>query len=476
MKRILLAIAIAFAPFAGALSASAAESGAPPSVDPRQAVAAAAELYAGELLDNPPEDLNRAEIAMAFGWIHLFDMLGAGEPMRAEPYLQAALDQGLAEAGVVLGSMYLGREEYGGAKDLPRAVGYFERAAALGSVDAERQLAVIYLDGLEDIPADPARGRRHLVAAARRGSELALRRLEPLVQAAAEREKENPGQEPDLPASLEGIPDPALANEARERSTRLSEATAKVFDLLEKRLAEMELGIRGGADRDGAVAEEKRAELLGLLRKTVDESAKELIASQPDDKSAGEVALVIGVFHYMGVLHGVDLDKAREYMELALAKGVPEARVTLGELWLGFAAKAGSEFVRDVPKAMDYLEAAAAEDSVDGLRLLGAIYAEGVEGVAPDPVKSEEYFLAAARHGDPEALERLAPAFAEAAAWKAEHPGEKAELPASPEEAVDPALAAAAEKRNREIAGVAEMVNTELNRKVLEVMGPHVGK
>ncbi len=454
----------------------AAEAPADSPSEPRLAIAAAADGYADELLDQPPEGLTRADIAMAFGWIHLFDMLGAGQPAKAEPYLQAALDLGLPEAGVVLASMYLGKEEFGGARDLPRAIAYYERAASLGSVDAERQLAFIYLDGLEDIPADPALGRRHLVEAARRGSEQALRRLEPLSAEAAAWEKANPGQKADVPSSLDGIPDPELAKAARERSVQLSEATARVFDLLEKRLAELEIGIKDSAGPGGAMAAEKRAELMALLKKTVEESARALIARQPDDKSAGEAALVVGVFHYMGVFHGVDPAKAREYMELALAKGVPEARVTLGELFLGFALDPASDFERDPARGLELLNAAAEVGSVDAFRLLGAIYAEGMAGIAADPAKSEQYFLAAARHGDAEALERLKPAFEKAAAWEAEHPGEKSPFPSSPEAVVDPALAGAAERRSREIAQVAEMVNTELNQRILEVMDPHFAK
>lgn len=218
------------------------------------------------------------------------------------------------------------------------------------------------------------------------------------------------------------------------------------------------------AEPPPAVVHEYNAELEDIMRKleeAVDAGVRDLIARQPDARSAGDVALIVGIFHHIGLFHGVDLPRAREFMEVALDNGVVEAGVTLGELHLGFALPEAESAERNVDKGLLYLEEAAEKDSVDALRLLGILYSDGADGVAPDADRAERYLLAAARHGDAEALRRLEPLFAEAAAWELEHPGEKAILPSSAEAATDHALREAAMRRGEELSAVALMVREE---------------
>lgn len=216
-------------------------------------------------------------------------------------------------------------------------------------------------------------------------------------------------------------------------------------------------------------------EVMQKLEKAVDAGADALIAAQTDDKKAGDIALIMGIFHHIGHFHGVDIPKAGKFMELAHEKGVVEAGVALGELNLGFAVPGAKSEDRDLDKALAYLNAAAAADSVDALRVLGLLYAEGADGLPADPEKAEEYFLAAARHGDPESLIRLTPLFEQAAAWECEHPGETAQFPSSPDKIIVPELAAAAAERNRELGRMADMIATESEKWAAAVLGEEEG-
>lgn len=410
----------------------------------REAVVAAADAYAAELMAEPPADLTKGEVGLAFGWIFLHDMLGKTSLEKAVGYLEIALDNGVPEAGVVLGAIFMGNEDAGGhERDVPRALAYYHKAADGGSVDALRMLGILYEEGAEGLEADPARARGYLREAARRGSETAIGMLEPHLGTDG------------LPATADELPVEELVLEARERSGRVATATARVFDLLKERLAELELSIREGNDLGIAdMSNEERMELWRKLEETTRDGSWEVVNSQPDDRKKGDAALIMGIFHHIGLFHGVDLNQAEEFMEYALAKGIPEAKVTLGELYLGVAVPGEDDVNRDVEKGLELLRQAVGEGTVDAMRLLGMVYDEGVDGVEADKEKAREYFLMAARHGDEEALERL---------------GDDA-----PEGIVDEALAAKVRARNEELSGMAEVVNGEMERRLTEVLDAHM--
>lgn len=415
--------------------------------DARNAVVAAADAYAAELMDNPPGDLTKGEVALAFGWIFLHGMLGETPLDKAIGYLETALDNGVPEAGVVLGAVFMGNEDAGGhEKDVPRALAYYRTAADGGSVDALRMLGFIYEEGAgDDLAADAVLSRNYLREAARRGSDAAVKRLEPRLGTDG------------LPETAGELTDEEMAREARERSGRVATATARVFDLLKERLAELELGVGEGNDLGLAdMSDEERMELWRELEETTRDGAWEIVNSRPDDVGKGEAALILGVFHYLGLFHGVDLNQAEEFMRYALDKGVPEARVTLGELYLGIAGPGEEGVNRDVGKGLALLREGVDAGTVDAMRLLGMVYEEGVEGVEPDAEKSREYFRMAARFGDEESLERLGD-----------------ELP---EGWVDEALAEKARARNNELGGMAELVNSEMERRLNAVIEERMKK
>lgn len=432
------------APPAPTVSPSAAEAAA------RQEVVAIADQYATELMQEPPDGVTREEIAFAFGWMHFFGMVGEKNTGRAEEYLRSALDAGLAEAGVALAGLYLERPEADGGRDVAQAMDAYEKAAALGSIDARRLLGMLFLDGAEGITPDAEKGRRYLTEAARNGSEAAAGRLK--------------AEGVDVPA------DPELTAAARQRAAKLSAAVAAVFDLLEQRLAQAEEAVQSRAAAANSMSAEERERLTGVLKKAVDEGAREIMARQPSPRERGETAAIIGAFHSMGMLHGVDMPKAMEYLRLAVDDGAPEAMVTLAELFLGLTILEAQTAEPDTTAALDLLQRAAEGGSADALRLLGVAYAEGLGGVEPDPEKARRYLLDAGRQGDPEALERLAPVFAEAARWNAEHPDEKSPLPAGADELVDPVLSRAREERLREMADRVTAINAELGRKATEAI------
>lgn len=229
------------------------------------------------------------------------------------------------------------------------------------------------------------------------------------------------------------------------------------------------------ADEAGRVAAERYAaeyeRALAELKGVVDAAARKIIESQPDERSAGDAALVIGIFHHIGLLHGVDLLRASEYMEIARKKDVPEAGATMAALCLDLLGDDGEPDPDRVATALAYLEPAADADSPDALRLLGILYGDGAEGLEADPEKSERYFLAAARHGDAESLRRLEAFFERARVRKAEHPDEYGELPASAEEVVVPELVEASARRSEELNRIAEKVGKALDELVLSAMG-----
>ena len=432
----------------------------------RERIFAAADSVADELLAAPTEDLPRREIAMAFGWIYLNNMLGGSSENKAERYLTLALDEGLPEAGVVLGAIYMAAVPVPGqTRDVEKAIAYYNRAADGGCVDAFRILGTIYSDGEEEVEPDPEKGRTYLLEAARRGSETAIARLTPLL-----------GQD-GVPADADALIDADLVAAARERSDRIVRSTAKIFDLLEQRLGQLELKIESETPEVpladlSRMSPEEQAMYWEKLTLAVDEACRDIVAGQPDDKTMGDAALVIGILHHLGFLYGSDPEKAREFMELALEKGIVESRVTLGELHLDLTLQENGLAERDVAKGLEHLKLAAEADCADAQRLLGLLYANGAEGIEPDPEEAERYMLAAARHGDMVALESLEPVFARAREWERDHPGEISPLPKKPEDVVVPELAEAARKRQKELSEVAERINKELNDRIRKAVLP----
>ncbi len=421
---------------------------APYAAEPASLVATA-DRIAESMMEQPPENLTSAEIALAFGWMHLFGLLGEPGPGRAVEYLEAARADGLPEAGVVLGALYLGQTGAPVERDVPKAIEYYKQAADDDCVDALRMLGIIYTEGEDGIEADAEQAFTYLRRAAELGSETALEYLQPHMDEAAAWERDNPGGTADFPSSREQLVNPELAAQASLRFNRISEVTARVFDLLAERMdAEDAASLSAAASK--AMGQDG-GDVWARLEQAVEDGVARVIASQPNETKQGEAALVVGIFHYMGLLNGYDPERAQHYLEIALEKGVPEAGVTLGELYLGMTrGDDAGEDGRDSEKGLTYLREAAEKDNVDALRVLGLVYADGRDGIEPDP--AESYFRKAARHGDELALARL-----------------KAN-PNAGEIEIDPELEKAAAARREEIEAMVQLVNIELERTVMETM------
>lgn len=429
-----------------------------------------ADAYAGELMDAPPEGLTKGDVAMAFGWVYLNGVLGKPDYDEAVHYYEIALEEGMPEAGTTLGAMHLNADVFGiGDSSVDNALSYYEEAAGLGSADANFVLGRLHYDGEHGLMMNPGKGGRYLVEAARRGNEQAIARLTPRLGQAG------------FPATPEELVDDKLAEARHAREEHFEESAAKIIELLEHKLTEAGVNV-GALNFDGSqphfagmTAEEQEA-YWHTVDKATEDAIKGIIENQPDERAAGDAALIVGVLQHLGLLHGHGQDKALEYMTYALERKVPEARVALGEYYLDILPPHADNPEhkapeRDVEKGLEYLNAAAADDSVDAYRLLGMLYADGVEGVAPDAEKSREFLLKAAKHGDQEALDMLEPVFEEARAWEQANPGKKSPLPTGADGLVDEELAKKAAERRKELGALAEKINNEIDNHIHAALG-----
>lgn len=427
----------------------------------------ATDEYARELLAAPPEGLNKGDVAMAFGWIYLNAVLGEPAYDKAAEYYEIAREEGMIEAGTMLGALHLNADVFGlGDVDVDRALAYYEESAGAGSAEANLVLGNLHYNGDHGLIMDPSKGGQYLVTAALRGSEAAIERLAPRLGQAG------------FPADEAELVNEALAAETEERDRRFVEATNKVIDLLEARLEEkgLDVGELDFENLDPAViagmSPEERTAYWAKVDKTIEDTCKAIVDRETDPKIAGDSALIIGVLYHLGILHGYTPEKAKYFMEYALERKVPEAPVALGEYYINILAdddaKAGE---RDVQRGLGYLNTAADAGSVDALRLLGVLYADGAEGLEKDAEKSERYLLRAAKYGDPQALELLEPVFERARAWEAANPGQKSPLPTGPDAIVDPELAKATADRRKELEAVYEKINAEIELRTEEVLG-----
>lgn len=446
---------------ASALSEESAQT--PEALDIKD-VFAAADAYAEELLVTPPETLTKGDVAMAFGWIYLNGVLGEPAYDKAAAYYEKAREEGMIEAGTMLGALYLNADVFGlGAVDVDKALGYYEEAASSGSAEANLVLGNLHYDGEHGLLMNPGKGGDYLVAAALRGNEAAIERLTPRLGQAG------------FPKTAEEMVDEKLSAQTEANDEHFVAATTKVIELLQKRLEEKGLPV-GELDFDnvdiaaiaGMTPEEQTAYWAKLDQATED-ACKAILAEESDPKAAGDASLIMGVLYYLDLLNGHTPERAKHFLEYALERDIPEARVALGEFYIKLTDDEASA-PRDVAKGLEYLNAAADDGSVDALRLLGVIYADGTEGIEPDAEKSEKLLLQAAKHGDKQALEMLEPVFEKAREWEAANPGQKSPLPTSADGIVDPELAKVAADRRKELEATYERVNAEIERRTKEAM------
>lgn len=199
--------------------------------------------------------------------------------------------------------------------------------------------------------------------------------------------------------------------------------------------------------------------------------AAAMIAEQPNQADGADVAMVIGTFVAFGVMGDADPAKALAFYRRAAEMGSPEAECALGNLYAtgGDGPSGGVE--RDPARARSHYEKAAAAGSVRAMMTLGDMYAEG-RNIEPDSKKALQYYLDAAKYGEPAALDKLEPVMRNARQWEEERPGRKANFPTGPEQLVNPTLAKRYKDRNAALDRLASRVYIDLNKRIAETAGP----
>ncbi|MDR0361214.1 MAG: hypothetical protein LBJ46_00775 [Planctomycetota bacterium] len=192
---------------------------------------------AREYLAEQPDRESRADAALAVGALYEMGVLGNGDAGMAAEFFALAAESGNPDGDAALGRIHAlgGRGEF--EPDIERAIGYFERAVRQGSVMAMVQLGDLYANAPPGVRQDTRRALELYIAAAMRGEEQALKRLEPVMENARLWEERNPGKSSGFPTSREAIIDPALAREHRSRTMIVEKALETTRRELSRRIA-----------------------------------------------------------------------------------------------------------------------------------------------------------------------------------------------------------------------------------------------
>ena len=206
----------------------------------------------------------------------------------AMEWLAKAVELGYTIALVNIGAMLMKGEAEGGI-DPPGAVGYFERAAALGHSQAMYTLGTMYTAGVPGVPRDLAKAHRYLVDAKRAGH-----------VGAAEYLKQ------DCFNDMEDVP---LKFSARELVSQLQSLSTAVFSPCVRVLAGM------AHVPEVAAALVGESSLSSALAEAMEESQDERLSA--DSESAGRILHIVTCLARLseeasrnslcttGVLHGL---------------------------------------------------------------------------------------------------------------------------------------------------------------------------
>jgi TPR repeat protein len=265
-----------------------------------------------------------------------------------------------AAAGDTAAQLAIGREilRQAGADPalVTRALGWIERAAQSGSVDARYLLASHYLNADPASEALLAQGRRWLIAAADDGQEAALRRLITAYK------------QPDY-----GFP------RDLQRSRACSEA---LFRVLEAR------GVLKN-DSDWMTASWEYRDTLQQIKK---DAGRYLPPEELRQQSAaGDPA---ARYHLAKELLSTRFAKGVALMKASAAAGYPQAQY---EMALRYRHRKRTE--AEERQAVEWLAAAAQSGHRGAIVDLGIVYLQGVQriGLAPDPSRARELFAQALR-------------------------------------------------------------------------------
>ena len=262
----------------------------------------------------------------------------------------------LAEAGDAAAQLAIGREIMQQAGTEPalidKAMGWIERAAQSGSVQAQYQLANHYLD------SDTAhvQGQHRLLAAADGGQEQALRKVITAFK----------GQEYGLPRDL-------------QRSRTYSEA---LFELLKAR------GVLRNQP-DWMTASWEYSDTLKQIKK---EASRYLPAEELKQQSdAGDP---VAQYHQAKELRSTRYDESIILMTAVARAGYPQAQYEMASSY-----RTRKRTLEEEQQAIDWLAAAVESDHRGAMVDLGVVYLQGIKRIdlAPNPYRAKVLFEQALR-------------------------------------------------------------------------------
>ena len=110
----------------------------------------------------------------------------------------------------------------------------------------------------------------------------------------------------------------------------------------------------------------------------------------------------LGQLYLLGVGMARDLPKAREWYERAAANGSFDAKRALGFIYLS-----GQGVAIDLVAAKKYFEEAASGNLATAQQFLGLMYSQDRDGIPKDDAKAVEWFRKAADQGNPPSQDEL---------------------------------------------------------------------
>jgi TPR repeat protein len=278
-----------------------------------------------------------------------------------ERLLQEARERrALAEAGDADAQLAIGREILQQAGTDPalidKALGWIERAAATGSVEAQYQLANLYLDAESASEREREQGRQWLLAAADGGQEEALRKV---ITAFKE-------QTYGFPRDL-------------QRSKAYSEA---LFAALKAR------GVLAN-QTDWMITSWEYSDTLQQIKKEANRYLP------PDElKRQSDAGDPTAQYHQAKELQSTNFDEGAALMTASAMAGYPQAQYEMATSYLHRKRTEQEE-----QQAIEWLTAAAESGHCGAMVDLGSVYLRGVKriGLARNPYRAKQLFEQALR-------------------------------------------------------------------------------
>ncbi|WP_160194696.1 tetratricopeptide repeat protein [Devosia riboflavina] len=354
----------------------------------------------------------------------------AADPSRAFALIDAAYEQGEAQAASRLGFMLVRGE--GTKQDISRGLGLldqavsrstdpwlaidvgallaagdvvpvdgakaiamFKKAADLGSAAGLFRLGISYRDGVGDVEPDPVMARTYLGRAADMGDNASRVTLAQMLLSSDVRADVDKG---------------VLLLEAATKEYDAWGTTSLAALLLEGRVLPKD-GERVRALLE-PLAEEGSAAALAMLGDLYVKGADPIVADPSVGRGYYEKAAALGELgakNKLGLmLLAGEAGPGDAGRGLQLLREVAEAGDGWAKIQLGDALTQGGAVDVDAVAARDYYQRALDQGIAAGAVKLGLLYLNGAGTLRPDPVKAAEFFEAAAADGDDLARIQLA--------------------------------------------------------------------